>query len=104
MGVDANYCVKFCDRVGDTFRWKGENVSTNEVGDILSQVNGISEANVYGVEIQGYEGRAGMASVILDADELDVDALYQHVSVNLPPYARPLFIRIQKELSLTGTF
>ena len=51
--VDANYCVKFCDRVGDTFRWKGENVSTNEVGDILSQVNGISEANVYGVEIQG---------------------------------------------------
>ena len=51
--IDENYCVKFVDRVGDTFRWKGENVSTNEVGDILSQVKGIAEANVYGVEIKG---------------------------------------------------
>nr|CAB3266196.1 very long-chain acyl-CoA synthetase-like [Phallusia mammillata] len=100
---DENYHVYFRDRVGDTYRWKGENVSTNEVSDIVVQGPGIKEANVYGVEIPGSEGRAGMAAVVLEAGELDCQGLYDYVCDNLPSYARPCFVRVKDCFELTGT-
>lgn len=102
---DQEGFVYFLDRVGDTFRWKGENVATNEVADILNMAECIQEANVYGVTVPGQEGRAGMASVILTKDqEFDSGAVFKHVENLLPSYARPLFIRIQESLDVTGTF
>ena len=98
---------QFVDRVGDTFRWKSENVSTNEVGDIISNFDDILFANVYGVEIPKTDGRAGMAAIVLndgkDIDKLDVEALSHHIYESLPAYARPIFIRILKELPSTAT-
>ena len=93
----------FVDRIGDTFRWKGENVSTNEVSEAISVFPGIKEANVYGVVIPGADGRAGMASIVSDND-LDLVKLHHHINKELPDYARPLFIRISHEMEVTGTF
>ena len=93
----------FVDRIGDTFRWKSENVSTNEVGEVLSALNGVALANVYGVEVPGHEGRAGMAA-ITQSGELDLNALWRHVDQELPAYAQPLFLRVQPEAETTGTF
>jgi acyl-CoA synthetase (AMP-forming)/AMP-acid ligase II len=95
--------VGFADRVGDTFRWKGENVSTNEVAEILNGVPGVLETNVYGVEIPGYEGRAGMASISCN-DEFDVEKLADFVKTHLPGYQRPYFVRLQRDMRITGTF
>ncbi len=97
---------QFVDRVGDTFRWRSENVSTNEVGEIINQHPKIEITNVYGVEIPGTEGRAGMASLVLkeDAGDLDMDEFAQFVNKELPAFARPVFVRIQRELQVTGTF
>uniref|UniRef100_A0A8C2WRG8 long-chain-fatty-acid--CoA ligase n=2 Tax=Cyclopterus lumpus TaxID=8103 RepID=A0A8C2WRG8_CYCLU len=97
--------VYFQDRVGDTFRWKGENVATSEVADILTMANCIFEANVYGVKVEGHEGRIGMAAVTLQEGE-DFDSLhtYKQVVNYLPAYARPRFLRIQPCLEMTGTF
>lgn len=98
---------QFVDRVGDTFRWKSENVSTNEVGEIINQFEQIIFTNVYGVEIPGTDGRAGMAAIVLreghTADSMDLDGLSAHVIGNLPNYARPLFLRILDELPTTTT-
>ncbi|XP_060617983.2 long-chain fatty acid transport protein 6 [Anolis sagrei] len=95
----------FWDRIGDTFRWKGENVATTEVSDVIGMLDFIQEANVYGVAVQGYEGKAGMASIILKPNKsLDVEQLYEHVVTYLPSYARPLFLRIQEIMDVTGTF
>ncbi len=98
---------QFVDRVGDTFRWKSENVSTNEVGDIISNFDDILFANVYGVEIPKTDGRAGMAAIMLnegkDIAQLDIKALSDHICESLPVYARPIFIRILKELPSTAT-
>ncbi|NWG54147.1 MAG: long-chain-acyl-CoA synthetase [Hydrogenophilaceae bacterium] len=93
----------FIDRIGDTFRWKGENVSTNEVGDVLAQFPGIAEANVYGVSIPGHDGRAGMAALTVSKD-IDLAALRAYLVRELPSYARPLFLRLQPEITTTGTF
>lgn len=94
----------FKDRTGDTFRWKGENCSTAEVEAVVSNVCGLKDAVVYGVEIPGSDGRAGMAA-ILDPDEsLDLEALAAGVTKSLPAYARPLFIRIVKQIDMTGTY
>jgi len=93
----------FVDRVGDTFRWKAENVATGEVASVLSSFDGINEANVYGVSVSGYDGRAGMASLVVE-NKLDMKLLMQHVQENLPAYARPVFIRLSKESETTGTF
>lgn len=97
-----NY-VSFQDRLGDTYRWKGENVATSEVALVLTHAPSIREANVYGVEVPGCDGRAGMAAVVVDG-ELDLAGLGAHVEKNLPGYARPLFIRVQREMQLTASF
>jgi fatty-acyl-CoA synthase len=93
----------FVDRIGDTFRWKGENVATSEVAEALGVVDGIKEANVYGVAVPGREGRAGMASLVV-APDFDVSTLVQKLAGNLPAYARPVFLRLQPEMEITGTF
>jgi fatty-acyl-CoA synthase len=103
MRQDARGYFYFVDRIGDTFRWKGENVSTAEVAAALTAFPGIRDANVYGVGVAGYEGRAGMATIVAD-DALDLAALRTHLHKLLPPYARPLFLRIGSELELTMTF
>jgi fatty-acyl-CoA synthase len=93
----------FVDRIGDTFRWKGENVSTQEVAEILNRAAGLVETNVYGVEVPGNEGRAGAAAVVLDGDGFDGAAFYQHAQRHLPPYAMPLFVRVVDAIETTGT-
>jgi fatty-acyl-CoA synthase len=93
----------FVDRVGDTFRWKGENVSTGEVGEALAAVPGILEANVYGVAVPGVDGRAGMASLVVNGD-LDLDDLPARLKARLAPYARPIFLRLAPRIVVTGTF
>ncbi|KAI3371198.1 hypothetical protein L3Q82_023835 [Scortum barcoo] len=101
--VDEDNFVYFHDRVGDTFRWKGENVATTEVADIITLVDCIREANVYGVEVPGQEGRAGMAAVILsEGRKFDSAGIFKHVEKFLPTYARPRFIRIQLIKSHSG--
>ena len=93
----------FSDRMGDTYRWKAENVSTGEVAAALTAFDGVHQANVYGVAVPGYDGKAGMASMVADKG-LDLSALRKHVHDALPPYARPLFLRISSETETTSTF
>uniref|UniRef100_A0A8C2TU01 long-chain-fatty-acid--CoA ligase n=1 Tax=Coturnix japonica TaxID=93934 RepID=A0A8C2TU01_COTJA len=105
MEEDELGFVRFCDRTGDTFRWKGENVSTTEVAEALLTHAALQEAAVYGVTVPGHEGRAGMAAVVLRPGwELDGAELFQHVAAVLPPYAWPRFIRLQERLEVTPTF
>ncbi|MGE8653663.1 MAG: long-chain-acyl-CoA synthetase [Acinetobacter gandensis] len=100
--------AQFVDRLGDTFRWKGENVSTTEVENMVSEYEKIAEAVVYGVEIPDTNGRAGMAAITLtDAAELneeDCSAMVNLFKKSLPAYAVPVFLRIQKQVETTGTF
>ena len=103
MRKDEHGYFYFVDRIGDTFRWKGENVATSEVSAAVASFPGIKEAVVYGVAVPGTEGRAGMATIVGD-DELDLVALRTHVADRLPAYARPVFLRMQSHLEVTGTF
>jgi fatty-acyl-CoA synthase len=103
MRQDADGYVYFIDRIGDTFRWKGENVSTAEVALRLHEAPGVLEANVYGVEAPGAEGRAGMAALVTDG-EFDVKAFGEYVERELPPYAQPIFLRMLPAIETTGTF
>ena len=99
--------AQFVDRLGDTFRWKGENVSTTEVEQIMDGFDGIVETVVYGVEIPNTNGRAGMAQVRLEKphSEFDFQGLCDYMRRELPPYAIPVFIRINDEaMETTGTF
>ena len=98
--------IQFVDRVGDTFRWKGENVATTEVEAALTGFVQIEQAVVYGVEIPGADGRAGMAALTLTVSEAEFDcaALAQHLHALLPAYAIPLFLRLRKAQETTGTF
>ena len=93
----------FVDRIGDTFRWKGENVSTAEVAEALTVFPGVREVNVYGVQVPNTDGRAGMASVVA-GDDLDLEAYDAHIARALPAYAQPYFLRLQPEIEITGTF
>ncbi|XP_062368519.1 long-chain fatty acid transport protein 5 isoform X2 [Cinclus cinclus] len=103
--MDSERFIYFQDRVGDTFRWKGENVATTEVEATLALVSFIQEVNVYGVAVPGCEGRCGMAAVRLKAGaSFDGDKLYAFTRDTLPSYAAPRFIRIQDALEITGTF
>ncbi|KAM6937236.1 long-chain fatty acid transport protein 2 [Xenentodon cancila] len=105
LRFDHDNFVYFQDRVGDTFRWKGENVATSEVADILTMAHCILEANVYGVKVEGHEGRIGMAAVTLrEGQDFDCSDTYKQVVSYLPAYARPRFIRVQPCLEMTGTF
>ncbi|GLQ33638.1 long-chain-acyl-CoA synthetase [Litoribrevibacter albus] len=97
--------AQFVDRVGDTFRWKGENVSTTEVEHILNEHPDVSESVCYGVEIQDTNGRAGMVAVTPHENiAFDPNKLMSHLNSELPSYAVPVFIREQQQLQTTGTF
>ena len=95
---------QFVDRVGDTFRWKSENVSTNEVAEILNSFEQVNMANVYGVKVPKSEGRAGMVAFNCTLDDFNWDEFSSFVSEKLPSYAQPIFVRIIEELETTGTF
>jgi acyl-CoA synthetase (AMP-forming)/AMP-acid ligase II len=101
---DADGYYYFVDRLGDTFRWKGENVATQEVADVLNGAPGVSETNVYGVLVPGAEGRAGMAAIVMPAGaRFDGRAFYTHAARHLPRYALPAFVRLVGEMDVTGT-
>jgi fatty-acyl-CoA synthase len=91
------------DRLGDTFRWKGENVSTTEVAAAVCGCPSVLDAVVYRVLVPGQEGRAGMAA-ITTTEDFDMHRLAAHLQEALPGYARPLFVRICAALEMTGTF
>jgi fatty-acyl-CoA synthase len=103
MRRDAEGYFYFVDRIGDTYRWKGENVSTTEVSEVIGAFAGIHEANIYGVEVPGHEGRAGMAAIVCDQD-LNLADLRSFLAGHLPDYARPLFLRVRGEIDVTATF
>ncbi len=103
MRKDAGGFFYFVDRVGDTFRWKGENVATAEVAEAIAEFPGVTEATVYGVAVPAAEGAAGMATIVADG-ALDLAALRTHLSLRLPAYARPLFLRIKDRIEVTATF
>lgn len=107
MRVDADGRVFFVDRLGDTFRWKSENVSTNEVADTVGTFPQIAETNVYGVAVPNSDGRCGCAMLVLQPpttpETLDLKGLAEHVTSKLPRYAVPIFLRISTSISYTGT-
>jgi fatty-acyl-CoA synthase len=103
MRKDEQGYFHFVDRLGDTFRWKGENVATAEVADAITAHPAIADADVYGVSVPGTEGRAGMAALVLK-DELDLPSFRSHLARLLPAYARPVFLRVRPAMSLTATF
>lgn len=108
MRWDAEGRFWFVDRIGDTFRWKAENVSTAEVSEVLGRHPAVAEANVYGVQVPRHDGRAGCAAVVFkDQSTSPSDAvltsLAQHVKSQLPAFAAPIWIRVTKEMQLTGT-
>jgi citronellyl-CoA synthetase len=109
--VDVGYTLgydhyQFVDRVGDTYRWKSENVSTNEVGEIINGFEQVKFCNLYGVEIPGADGRAGMASLTLNegVESLDLGQFSAFLRDALPSYAVPVFLRIDEDIDVTGTF
>lgn len=101
---EDGYCW-FVDRIGDTYRWKSENVSTLEVADNLADLPGLEMITVYGVQVPGFEGRAGMAALVMQAGcAFDAAAFFALTSERLPKYAHPLFVRITPEVDMTGTY
>ena len=103
MRRDEHGYFYFVDRIGDTFRWKGENVATSEVAEALSAIPGIKETNVYGVKVPGADGRAGMAALVVDGN-FDITTLGEKLEGHLPAFARPVFLRLQPQIDVTGTF
>lgn len=94
----------FMDRLGDTFRWKSENVATAEVSEVLGQYPGIVDANVYGVLIPQHDGRAGCAAVFVnpaEKDRFDYNGLLKYARSKLPSYAVPVFLRVVAASSVT---
>ncbi len=103
MRRDEKGFFSFVDRIGDTFRWKGENVATCEVADAICQFPHITSAAVYGVPVPGADGRIGMAAISTDGP-FEPQAFRRYVTTRLPSYARPAFLRIQQAVDVTGTF
>jgi fatty-acyl-CoA synthase len=103
MRRDDSGFYYFVDRIGDTFRWKGENVATSEVAAAITAFPGIVDANVYGVAIPGADGRAGMAEIVC-AGTIDLAAFREHLARSLPRYAHPVLLRMRSEIDVTQTF
>jgi len=103
MRKDANGYFYFVDRIGDTFRWKGENVSTTEVEEAIGAFAGALAANVYGVHVPGRDGRAGMAAIVTEPS-FNLAAFREHLTQRLPEYARPVFLRLRTNIEMTSTF
>ena len=101
--MDKQGYIYFVDRIGDTFRWKGENVATSEVSQVIAKCPGLEDCNVYGIALDKYDGRVGMAAIMVKED-FDYTKLYTILEDNLPVYARPYFLRILQSNTLTGTF
>ena len=97
--------VQFVDRTGDTFRWKGENVSTTEVEAVANILSQVSLSTVYGVKMPGGDGRAGMIAIIpeCDLEDFDLKGLCEHFQRTLPSYGIPKFVRLNKNLECTPT-
>jgi fatty-acyl-CoA synthase len=103
MTRDESGYFRFVDRLGDTFRWKGENVATSEVNDAVTQCPGVVDAATYGVTLPGTDGRAGMVAIVTN-DGFDLAELRTHLSRRLPAYACPVLVRICAALEATETF
>jgi fatty-acyl-CoA synthase len=103
MRMDERGFIYFVDRIGDTFRWKGENVSTLEVAAALSSCPGVLDVAVYGIAVPGADGRAGMAAITADAT-FDLLTFHSVAKERLPPYARPVFVRLCGAIDVTETF
>jgi fatty-acyl-CoA synthase len=103
MKIDDGGFFHFVDRLGDTFRWKGENVATSEVNDTILECLGVIDATTYGVAVPGADGRAGMAAIVTDAS-FDFAEFRNHLSRRLPAYACPVFVRLSTALDSTETF
>jgi fatty-acyl-CoA synthase len=103
MRRDAAGFYYFVDRLGESYRWKGENVSTAEVLSALAAAPHVLDGVVFGVTVPGTEGRAGMAALVVD-EHFDLEVFRAHVAAQLPAYARPVFVRLVHALDLTGTF
>ncbi len=103
MRQDSEGYFYFIDRIGDTFRWKGENVSTAEVEQRLAEAPGVKEVIAYGVPVPGAEGKAGMVTLVVEG-KFSPKAFAEYADAQLPPYARPVFVRLAKTLETTGTF
>jgi fatty-acyl-CoA synthase len=103
MKIDDGGFFHFVDRLGDTFRWKGENVATSEVNEAILECPGVIDAVTYGVQIAGADGRAGMAAIVADTN-FDFAEFRDHVARRLPPYACPVFVRLSASLDSTETF
>ena len=102
LKMDEQGYLYFTDRSGDTFRWRGENVSTTEVENTVAKILNDSQVACYGVEITGSEGRAGMLAVVKQ-DDIDFVELAKEVQKRLPSYAVPLFVRLVDKLDYTST-
>lgn len=105
LRCDADGYCWFVDRIGDTFRWKSENVSTTEVADVLGDFAGLEAVTIYGVQVPGHEGRAGMAAVVMQSGrDFDPVAFYALGNSRLPRYAAPLFVRVAAAVDMTGNY
>lgn len=101
---EDGYCW-FVDRIGDTFRWKSENVSTMEVSDALGDFNGLDAITVYGVQVPGHGGRAGMAALVMHEDaQFEPKAFWDMAIARLPRYAAPQFVRLMDTPDMTGNY
>ena len=103
MRQDSDGYFYFVDRIGDTFRWKGENVSTGEVEQRLAEAPGVREVIAYGVQVPGHDGKAGMVAVVPEG-RFNAKAFADYADQELPTYARPVFVRLIKAVDTTGTF
>lgn len=103
MRIDERGFWYFVDRIGDTFRWKGENVATTEVAAVVSSFKGVLDVTVFGVAVPQADGRAGMAALTLSS-QFDLAGFTAHVTARLPAYARPIFLRFTESIDVTGTF
>jgi solute carrier family 27 fatty acid transporter 1/4 len=102
MMYDDEGWLYFCDRLGDTYRWRGENVSSIEIEDTISSKLESAQVIVFGVDVPGQEGKAGMAVII--KTNVDIEKLSEDIKQSIPSYARPVFIRVAQSVEQTSIF